>query len=159
YGTPGGISEYLAGMIPQITSAAHWDQAYYPYVIQPIERWAVECNQLYGHEPEWKDWWQRFSALIPSVLEEARRFVGASQQKNSDEIRARVEAAGYPPSAASLSQIALNTLLYLRGLTAVLVGMRRPEYVRDCFPALSEPPVDSVALLSRLSDTATPAGL
>ena len=55
YATQGGMAEYLEYMLPQIASPAHWEQVFYRHLIQPVERWATECQQLYGEERIWQD--------------------------------------------------------------------------------------------------------
>ncbi|MBI3934141.1 MAG: aldo/keto reductase [Acidobacteria bacterium] len=149
YSTPGGIAEYLEFMIPQISSAAHWEKAFHPYVIQPIEKWAVECQQLYGNREEWRAWWQRFTAMFPSVLDQMARHVAGAQQGVSDEVRAQLKLSGYPANNSSLSQLALSLITQLDGVSSVLVGMRRPEYVEDSFGATELASVDARSILSR----------
>jgi aryl-alcohol dehydrogenase-like predicted oxidoreductase len=153
YSTLGGIAEYLEFMVPQITSPAHWEHAYYPYVIQPIEKWAVECQQLYGERDDWRAWWQRFTAMFPAVLDTMARRVAGSQQSASDEVRAQLRRAGYPPmeitEGATLSQMALRLTTQQEGVSSVLVGMRRPEYVEDSFGAMQLGSLDARSILSR----------
>ena len=162
YSTPGGIAEYLEFMVPQITSAAHWEQALYPYVIQPIEKWAVECQQLYGKREEWREWWQRFTGLFPAVLEKMARHVAGSQQSVSDEVRSRLKLAGYPAmgsdGGATLSQMALSLITPLDGVSSVLVGMRRPEYVADSFAAMELGELDARSILTRFSQLQSGTG-
>jgi aryl-alcohol dehydrogenase-like predicted oxidoreductase len=45
--------------------------------------------------------------------------------------------------------MAANVLLRLDGVSSVLVGMRRPEYVEDSMGAVALEPVDSLSILSR----------
>ncbi len=45
--------------------------------------------------------------------------------------------AGAAPAAGSLSQRTLRALAATPGVDVVLVGMRRPEYVRDVVDAFS----------------------
>jgi len=149
YGEGKGIAHYLGTIVPQVKSPAQWEQAFYEYVVMPIERWATECQQLYGGQPEWASWWKRFAQTLPAVFEEIARYVGSSQQAVSDEVRAQVEGAGYPASGESLSRMANNVLLNLDGVSSVLVGMRRPEYVDDTMGAVALAPVDSLAILNR----------
>jgi hypothetical protein len=145
------MAEYLELMIPQVASPAHWEQLFQRRVIQPIERWAVECQQLYGEQPEWGEWWQRFAQMLPAVLEGAARHVAAAQQTTSDEVRAQLQLAGYAQREAPLSRMAVNLLLHLEGVASVLVGMRHPEYVADCFAAADLPAVDSLSILRRFA--------
>ena len=149
YGTGKGIAQYLETIVPQIKSPAQWEQAFYEYIILPIERWAVERQQLFGGTEEWDGWWNRFSQSLPAVFEEAERFVGCSQQAVSNEIRAQLQRAGYPPNGETLSRMAQNVLLGLDGVSCVLNGMRRPAYVEDSMGTVALEPVDSLSVLSR----------
>ena len=144
-----GVANYLEVLAPQITSPAQWEQAFYEYIILPIERWAVQSQQLFGGTSEWDVWWTRFAQGLPAVLEEMERYVNASQQVVSDEIRAQLKGAGYPDTAESLSRMAQNVLLHLDGVSCVLNGMRRPEYVEDSMGTATLQPVDSLSILSR----------
>jgi aryl-alcohol dehydrogenase-like predicted oxidoreductase len=159
YGEGKGIAHYLGTIVPQVKSPAQWEQAFYEYVVMPIERWATECQQIYGDRPEgpeWAAWWDRFSKTLPAVLEDIGRFVGSSQQAISDDVRAKLEAADYPPTGESLSRIAANVLLSLDGVSCVLVGMRRPKYVEDAMGAATLKPVNSPAILSRFHEQVAP---
>jgi len=160
YGEGKGIAHYLGTIVPQVKSPAQWEQAFYEYVVMPIERWATECQQLYGGKPEWDNWWNRFAKTLPAVFEEIARYVGSSQQSVSDEIRAKVKLAGYPDgpnTEVSLSRMATNVLLNLDGVSSVLVGTRRPEYVEDSMGAVALEPVDSLAILTRFRQIVAPA--
>jgi aryl-alcohol dehydrogenase-like predicted oxidoreductase len=148
FATPGGMAEYLEYMVPQIASPAHWEQVFYRHIIHPVERWATECQQLYGDERAWQEWWGRFSQMLPAILEEASRHVAASQQDTSDAVHVQLKLAGYPDGGETLSQAALNVLLGLEGLSCVLVGMRRPEYVADSLGALGLAAVNSNSILT-----------
>ena len=149
YGAGNGIAHYLGTIVPQIKSPAQWEQAFYEYVILPIERWATECQQLYGGSPEWDGWWSRFAQTLPPVFEELERYVGCSQQAVSDEIRAHLKLAGYANTGESLSRMSQNVLLNLDGVSCVLNGMRRPEYVEDSMGIVALEPVDSLSILAR----------
>jgi aryl-alcohol dehydrogenase-like predicted oxidoreductase len=150
-GLEGGLTEYMSNMLPMIQSMAHWEQIYYLRLVQPIERWAMECQQLYGEHKEWQEWWSRFVAMIPAVFEESARFIAKSQQRASDHVRSLLLTAGYPDDNATLSQMALNTLLNLEGLSCALVGMRRREYVEDSFGALALPKFDALTTLGKFA--------
>ena len=157
YATQGGMAEYLEHMVPQIGSPAHWEQVYYRHVIQPVERWATECRQLYGSHQEWRDWWEKFAKMVPGVLEDVARHIAAAQQGASDELWARLRQSGYPENGATLSQRALHVLLSLHGVSSVLVGMRRSAYVADAMAAAALPPLsgaDALSILTRFREVA-----
>jgi aryl-alcohol dehydrogenase-like predicted oxidoreductase len=79
------------------------------------------------------------------------RYAAAGQQGASDQIRQRLQQAGYEAAGDSLSQMALRLLAGLDGLSCVLVGMRRAEYVEDAMAIADREPIDSLPILSRFS--------
>lgn len=149
YGEQKGVAGYLEWIVPQIHSPAQWEQAFYQYIFLPVERWATECQQLYGGSREWEGWWKKFAPSLPGVLREVERYQAASQQGTSDAIRSRLQQAGYPDAKHSLSQMAHTVLLSLEGASCVLNGMRRPEYVADSLGALALPAVNARRVLTR----------
>ena len=147
YGQSNGIANYLETIVPQMKSLAHWEEIFGEYVIQPIQQWAIQCQQLYGERKEWQDWWKEFVGRLQAAFEEISRFVAASQQSISDKIRHDLQTAGYPKTSESLSRMAENLLLHLDGVSCVLNGMRTPDYVKDYMGALELDPVNSLAIL------------
>ena len=156
YGEDKGIAHYLGTIVPQVKAPAQWEQAFYEYVATPINRWATECQQLYEGQPEWENWWKRFVQTLQPTFEEIARYIGTSQQRVSDEVRAQIERAGYPATGDSLSRMANNVLLSLDGVSSVLVGMRRPEYVEDSMGTIALDPVDSLGILARFHQMVAP---
>jgi len=152
YGDRNGIAVYLETIVPQMKSLAHWQEIFGEYVIQPVQQWATQCQQLYGDRPEWKPWWQEFAAKLSTAFEEISRYLAASQQSASDKLRSLLAAAGYPKSDESLSRMAQNELLHLPGVSCVLNGMRRVEYVVDSMGAAELAPVDSITILKNFGE-------
>jgi aryl-alcohol dehydrogenase-like predicted oxidoreductase len=145
-----GIAASLLDVVPQIRSVTHWEQAAGPYVIRPIQGWLQQCRRDLAGRPGWEQWQSEFIRRITAVLEGIPRHLSAVQQEVSDRVRARLAQAGYPPSGEPLSRLALNVLLGLDGLSCVLVGMRRPEYVEDAMGAVGMERVDSFGILARM---------
>ena len=148
----GGIAQSLLDIVPQLRSPAHWEQAAGPYVLRPIQGWLANCQARFAGRPEWEQWKQQFLGLLNAAFEDIQRYLSAAQQQMSDQVRARLAQAGYPPSGESLSRLALNVLLGLEGLSSVLVGMRRVEYVEDAMGAVATERVDSLKLLRELAE-------
>jgi aryl-alcohol dehydrogenase-like predicted oxidoreductase len=151
YGDRQGIARYLETIVPQMQSLAHWQEIFGEYVIQPIQQWATQCQQLYGDREEWRKWWGEFVKKLPEVFEEISRYLAASQQAVSDAVRAQLTLAGYPETRESLSRMAQNVLLRLDGVSCVLNGMRQPEYVADSMGVAGLEPVDSLSILRNFS--------
>ena len=148
----GGIAASLLEMVPQLHSVGHWEQIVGQHVIRPIQGWLARCRQDLAKRAGWDEWQEEFIRRINAAFTGIDRYLSASQQKVSDEVRVRLAQAGYPPSGESLSRLALNVLLGLEGLSCVLVGMRRPEYVEDAMGAAEMERVDSPGILRNLRD-------
>jgi hypothetical protein len=151
----GTVTELLLGLVPRLWSVGHWEQVAGRHVVEPVQAWLIQTHQKYQQEPQWLSWRERFLDSINPALQEIRAHLGARQQRVSDEVRARLLAAGYPPKERSLSRMALDVLAGLEGLSCVLAGMRRREYVDDALRAEKVDGVDSAALLARFNSLNT----
>jgi aryl-alcohol dehydrogenase-like predicted oxidoreductase len=141
------ISEMLLRVVPGLRSLSTWEQAAGHHVIEPIQAWIVQARENLQNKPEWDTWLKDFVGSINSVLAGLRRYLGTKQQSQSDGVRAKLCAAGYPDSEESLSRLALNVLASLDGLSCALVGMRQPSYVDDAFGITEMEQVDGAAIL------------
>ena len=141
------ISELLLRVVPGLRSLSSWEQVAAHEVAGPIQAWIVQARENLQHKPEWDTWLKDFVVGINAVLEEVRRYLGTKQQGQSDGVRAKLYAAGYPDSEESLSRLALNVITSVGGLSCALVGMRRPSYVDDAFGITALEQVDGLAVL------------
>lgn len=146
-----GIAASLTDIVPQIRSVAQWEQAAGPHVIRPIQGWLQRCRQTLAGRAGWEEWQSEFIRIINTAFDGIHRHLATAQQEVSDRVRIRLAEAGYPPSGESLSRLALNVLLGLEGLSCVLVGMRRPQYVEDAMGAVTLERVDSLGILKAFS--------
>jgi hypothetical protein len=150
--TKSSLAELLEQIVPQLRSVDDWERVAGRHIVSPLRRWIEGAESEHGSNPAWSLWIQQFFPLVQSTFEEIERLIQGSQQSVSDEVRKKLFEAGYPESTASLSQIALNLLLNLEGLSCALVGMRRPAYVTDTFASLTLPRVDSAQVLRNFRD-------
>lgn len=145
-----GTADMLEQIIPQFQSPAHLEQAVGPYIIEPVKNWLSSAQQEFGRRPEWDEWQKEFVEMINALFEEIGRYLASLQQGASDAVRRRLIEAGYPAASAEpLSRMAIRVLLSLPGLSCVLVGMRRTEYVQDLMDLPSTPPVPGEEILRR----------
>ena len=150
-GPDSGLADLILQIAPQVRAAAHWDWVVERYLAPPLQRWIEDCGRNYrGHE-FWEEWQERFFGEIRIVLENLERYSLSQQQEVSNRVRCLLEECGYPSSQASLSQVAMNILLNLGGVSCVLNGMRRTGYVRDAMGAVSLPRVDALSILREFS--------
>lgn len=147
-----GAAEMMEQIAPQLQSPAHLEQAVGPYIIEPIRNWMTSAQQEFGRRPEWNDWQMAFVELINGMLDEMGRYVAAQQQETSDAVRRGLVEAAYPASSLEpLSRMAIRVLLSLPGLSSVLVGMRRKEYVEDLMKWPLSAPVEGEKILRAIS--------
>jgi aryl-alcohol dehydrogenase-like predicted oxidoreductase len=152
-----GAAEMLEQIAPQLQSPAHLEQAIGPYIIEPIRNWMASAQQEFGRRPEWNEWQKAFVELINGLFEDLGRYVAAQQQGTSDTARRALVEAGYPVSSLEpLSRMAVRVLLSLSGLSSVLVGMRRKEYVEDLMEWPLSAPVEGEKILRAISNGPPP---
>jgi aryl-alcohol dehydrogenase-like predicted oxidoreductase len=151
----GTITERLLDVVPKLISVAHWEQVAGRHFVEPIQAWLMQMQETYRQDPRWLSWRDRFLESINPALRDVREFLEARQQRISDRVRSRLLAAGYPGVERSLSRMALDVLAGLDGLSCVLAGMRRVEYVDDALGAQRIDGVDSAALLARFNSPST----
>lgn len=147
----GGRGEQLAGVleqiVPQLKSVDHWEQVVARYVIAPLQRWIEDNSRKLGNNVAWGAWLDRFFPILHETFEEIERFVEAQQQSVSDQVRQTLQRSGWSNNSATLSQVALSTLLNLDGLSCVLNGMRRRLYVQDAMESIHLTAIDAIPLL------------
>ena len=144
-------SELFLRVVPQLQSAAQWREVAGYHVIEPLQAWLAQARGRFAQDPAFQQWLEEFAPGINSLLAEVERYLAAKQQGVSDQIRQRLRQAGYPDADDSLSQMALRVLAGLDGLSCVLVGMRRAEYVEDAMGIADRELIDSLPILSRFS--------
>jgi aryl-alcohol dehydrogenase-like predicted oxidoreductase len=152
--TGGTFTDLLLAIVPKLWSLSHWEQVAGRHVVEPMQAWLVQTQQKFQQDPRWLAWRDRFVESVNPALQEVRAYLAARQQPASDQVRARIEKAGYS-GEETLSRIALGVLAGLDGLSSVLVGMRRHEYVDDSFGARQLGGVDSAALLGRFNSASS----
>ncbi len=154
----GSVTDLLARILPAVKSTAHFEQVADAYILSPIQQWLAAVHQQLGAQPAWLAWQRECVDLLNRLFEEIARHLTAQQQATSDRVRRRLIQAGYPEAVPPepLSRMAIRVLLSLPGLSSVLVGMRRPEYVGDVAGLASAPSLDGEKLLRAFEAGADP---
>ncbi|MFO0571563.1 MAG: aldo/keto reductase [Polyangiaceae bacterium] len=104
-------------------------------------------------EPTWRRWSSRYSDALEGLLAALRQRAADHSRRTSDAIHKAIDPGlGAERRRESLSRKALWVTLSTPGVTAVLVGMRRPAYVDDALAVLGwEPLASTQALLTSVS--------
>jgi aryl-alcohol dehydrogenase-like predicted oxidoreductase len=146
---PPAMAEQLEKVVPQLRSPSHFEQVAGPYLVRPIQQWLAGAQQTLRQEAGGPEWERAFVEVVNGLFESIPRHLSAGQQEASDAVRSRLVKAGYPDTVPPepLSQMATRVLLSLPGLTSVLVGMRRFEYVDDLMALPVQPALDGEKIL------------
>ncbi len=145
------ITELFLRLAPQLRSLSHFEQVVGHHIVEPIQAWFVQAREQFGQHPGWGDWQKQSVEAVNQLLGGLQSYLRARQQAVSDQVRAGLLAAGYPPNGQSLSRMALHVLSGLEGLSSILVGMRRRPYVEDVLGIADFGEIDALPILKRFS--------
>ncbi len=144
--------EQLEGLEGRATSVEHWE-AIQEQQILPRLYHAVEALRAQLHEAAaafFESWLQRYLPALGDLLALFRSEAAGRSRRRSAAIAARLDPR-LPPALReqSLSRKALHSVASAGGVTCVLNGMRRPEYVADAMEILKwEPLPDAAAVFA-----------
>ena len=149
------VAQQLGGFMPRIQDRNHWEQILQQHLIPQINAYlrqtGVACmNQ---HQTEWEgllaQYVQALNTLFVIITEIFNRVEAEKVEPISQALNQRLSD---DQGTLSLSQRALNFVTSSPGVSVVLNGMKREEYVEDAMgimevPAFSQPLalVESVA--------------
>jgi uncharacterized protein len=132
-------------MLPQVDSEEGWSnllQQAYPQIRHTLNATAqaLEGTPALGQLERWT---QAYSMGLQNLSRAVAEHVANAEYDLVTDVRAKLSAL-VPESwrGGSLSQMALRTAATVPGVTCVLNGMRRPEFVRDSLGALGGAPLD-----------------
>ena len=130
---------WLAGVEDRLGGIEHWqsirDQQIRPHLSHVV---SFVRSALPGRMAgTFEDWLSRYLPELETLLAAFEGSCAARSRQRSGRISALIEPA-LPPAlrAETLSRKALHAIASLEGVTCVLNGMRRPDYVRDSMEIL-----------------------
>ncbi len=144
-----GLVAYLMYVVGDLPSHQYWPGVMEQYVIPPVTNWLHDQREKFEEDSGWVEWHAGYVSAVNTAFGEIDRFLSFGRQKKSDEIRVRLYACGLPKNEFSLSQISLALVSQLSGISCVLCGMRRNDYVSDVFGALKFPVTDALQILEK----------
>ncbi len=130
-------------VLPHVESVEGWMQILHGQafpVIQKAIQIVAQATQQPAERNQLERWVQAYAMALENVSRAMQEHAAAAEHARSAELRQRL--SGQVPEAwrsQTLSQMALRTVLTVNGVSCVLNGMRRPEYVRDSLGALGGP--------------------
>lgn len=136
-------STAFRSVLPHVESREGWMQMLHSQALPNIQGAMRATAQALTEPPARKDferWVQSYAMALENLSRAMLEHAAAAEHRHAADLRQRL--SGRVPEAwrgQSLSQMALRTVLTVPGVSCVLNGMRRPEYVRDSLGALTEP--------------------
>ncbi len=137
-------ADQLHALADRIQGLDHWQQVEEQMITPAVAQLVTMLDQsLAGPFAEaWGAWRDRYLPALDDLLEIFRLRAARQSQAQSNRVAAAVNP--HLPLARrseSLSRKALWVLASTPGVTAVLVGMRHPDYVADALEILKWPPL------------------
>jgi len=150
------LVEQISGLPDEVEDFVQWRQIEQQYVIPRINHVVgALARGLPGEARErWGAWWDQYLPALQALLAEIGRTVAQRGRSRTASIATVIDPL-LPEERRSepLSRKAIWVLASTPGVSAVLVGMRRTEYVRDVLPVLDWPPhPDPLAVYRHLKD-------
>ena len=136
-------ADQLDGVRDRVASVTYWEQI--EWQVRGLTARVVSALDagIRGElSARWQGWRDRYRPELDRLLDAFRAEASARSQEQSRAVAAAIDPL-LPPErrGAGLSQKALWTLASTPGVSAVLVGMRRPAYVEDATGVLGWPPL------------------
>jgi len=146
----------VAGLADQIEDFLHWQQVEQQYIIPRMNTLvgALGRGVPAGRRDRFGAWWDRYLPALRRLLQDVGRTAASKGREQAVSIASAIDPA-LPRDlrGESLSRKALHVLTSTPGVGAVLVGMRRAEYVRDALGIAGWPPLaDPIAILRHFAD-------
>lgn len=148
------LSGQLAAARTSFPSWESWDHVRQNAVLPPIQSILGYLHQLLRSQPGWRAWAAVYLKALDDFLDVITRHYENQAQARSAKIGGRLERlAPALADSATLSQKSVRLLRSVEGVSGVLVGMRKMEYVDDALAALRLPPVpEAEAVLNLVRD-------
>ncbi|MGD8267485.1 MAG: aldo/keto reductase [Desulfobacterales bacterium] len=124
------------------SSYDHWRQIESEHIL-PRAGGVLAYLQQNAGNPTTRGWMSDYGTCLKRALEAVRSCYAPAAAQRATALKAAIRKADTDwDTDNTLSQLAIRTLVSTPGISAVLVGMRQPAYVRDVLAALQPIPED-----------------
>ena len=134
------LAQKLTRFMPQIQNREHWEQIAQQYLIPLIHTYLGQTIEACPntHESEWRDMQREYVGAINRLLSlVSGRFNRMTSLQAEPISKALEHVLGGEERKLTLSQKALNFVTSSPGVSVVLNGMKRSEYVADAMGLMS----------------------
>ncbi|WP_170291724.1 aldo/keto reductase [Heliobacterium mobile] len=135
-------SEMLDEQWLRFTNPIQWEEAQVRYIVPTIQDGMdlLLTHKWHRRPPEIVDWANEYAEALNQAFETITAVLQARTAEKTTKIKKRLEAVEPDWTGTdTISQAALRVLRSTEGVTTVLVGMRRREYVDDVLTELNRP--------------------
>lgn len=149
------VSQQLPQLLPHVQSRDHWEQILYRSLIPEINGYLKKTAEVCSHEvhAEWKILLQQYVEALNALFAILTDIFNRREAEKVEPIQHAVDRRlSDEEKMLTLSQKALNFVTSSPGVSVVLNGMKRKEYVQDAMgimgaPDFKQPPalIESVA--------------
>ena len=136
------LAQELPRFMPQIQNRDHWEQIVQQYLIPLIHTYLGQTIEACpeAHDSEWRDMQGEYVGAINRLLSlVSGRFNRTASMQMEPISKAFDQVLAGEERMLTLSQKALNFVTSSPGVSVVLNGMKRSEYVADAMGLLSVP--------------------
>lgn len=136
------VGESLKGVLPRIEGRLPWIELF-EHVVAPSV--VLSANQASDripeiHRDEWKNLLSDYQKALIAFVRAATIHYNRLENKQKRPLKvALCEALGSQAEGMTLSQIALNAVASVPGVSTVLCGMKRDDYVLDGIQLFAQP--------------------
>lgn len=133
------VGRTLQGQWRSLGSLQNWMDVQFRYLIPRAQSALRFLSNRPNSPPEVTDWFEAYVDAVEVASAAISAFYQEEASRKARGISAIVKKTVPEWSADSLSQTAIRALRSTAGVTSVLVGMRRREYVDDVLAELASP--------------------
>lgn len=136
------VAQQLPELLPHVQNRDHWEQILYGHLIPQINTYLRQTTDacLDGAQAEWEMLLQQYVEVLNALFAILTAIFNRGDAEKVEPIQQALDGhLSDGEKMLTLSQKALNFVTSSPGVSVVLNGMKRKEYVRDAMGIMSAP--------------------
>jgi len=135
-------SRQLTNALRDFQNRENWDHIRNEVVLPQVFFYLNYLSEKIGENENWSDWADRYARAILAFADNVSQHYDNLAEQRSKKLCHYLDKMNEELHASkTLSQKALRIAAAIPGIYCVLVGMRRPEYVKDAIEAMFQPKI------------------
>ena len=133
------LTKELKEALVYYKSWEHWDHVKNNVIIPQTISYLEYIHSKMSTDTEWFKWMQNYNTALNDFLDTVTKYFENHANKRSKNINKKLDSQVETlKKSKTLSQKALRLITSVSGVSCVLLGMRKVEYVEDALKALKE---------------------